>query len=533
MRRVRPVRPLVAAAVAALLAGCGGAPRADPVPPPAPPSAQLTSPHGVEVAAGATVAQVVAAVSADLFASAPVAVVVAPDDPAALAAAGRAAARLGAPLLLGNPPAASPPAGLPAAASPASPAPGPGPTAAELKRLGARAVLTVGPVDVSVATPAGATVTAASGTDPLAMRAAIARLPRTARPARALTDTTVLVRTGTGAAVDTAAAPLAEATAGAAGAAVVAVASSDPRTDPAAIAALAKRPAGPVVAAGSGFAPVQDLALHLAVARTGVQLPGGGQVMFPGRALVALYGHPGSSSLGVLGDQDAAASVARAQQVAAPYQALYPVPVIPTFEIIAAVASGSAGADGDFTTEFPVGALQPFVDAATRAGMYVVLDIQPGRGSVLEEAERYEQLLLQPNVGLAIDPEWALGPDQQPLQQIGSLDSGVINQVETWLSRLVTEHHLPQKVLVVHQFRLAMIGNERALQPGDDQVALLVHVDGQGSRPDKEATWRAAVAAAPPGVWFGWKNFYEEDTQLASPEATVDRSPRPVMVSYQ
>ena len=42
--------------------------------------------------------------------------------------------------------------------------------------------------------------------------------------------------------------------------------------------------------------------------------------MFPGRALVALYGHPTGGSLGALGEQGPDASVARAKQVAAPLQ---------------------------------------------------------------------------------------------------------------------------------------------------------------------------------------------------------------------
>ena len=41
-----------------------------------------------------------------------------------------------------------------------------------------------------------------------------------------------------------------------------------------------------------------------------VELPGGGRVLFPGRRLVALYGHPGAPSLGVLGEQGVAAAVA-------------------------------------------------------------------------------------------------------------------------------------------------------------------------------------------------------------------------------
>ena len=53
-----------------------------------------------------------------------------------------------------------------------------------------------------------------------------------------------------------------------------------------------------------------------------VELPGGGRVLFPGRRLVALYGHPGAPSLGVLGEQGVTAAIRRAEQVARPYRAL-------------------------------------------------------------------------------------------------------------------------------------------------------------------------------------------------------------------
>ncbi|HEX7354573.1 MAG TPA: hypothetical protein VF288_07025 [Mycobacteriales bacterium] len=503
------------------------------------PRARVAAPHGVQIARGSTPQQIAAAVSEALFASAPLAVVVGPDDPAALSAGSAAAARLGAPLLLADAPSPPPPSDRAAAPPPAGataspPAPGaPGPAAAEVRRLHAGHVLVIGSVrHADRGTFGGATVVRSAGADAAAMARAIAALPAT-RPPAPLRRTTVLVRTGGTPGAETEAAPVVAACAGAAGATVVPVTSDDPRTDGHAIEMLAQHPAGPVVAAGPGFGPAGTLSSRLAVARTGVQLPGGGQVMFPGRALVALYGHPGNTALGVLGDQDAAASVARAQQLAAGYAPLYHVPVIPTFEIIAAVASGSAGADGDYVNEFSPESLLPFVDAITHAGGYVVLDLQPGRADVLALAQRYASLLSRPNVGLALDAEWALQPGQQPLHQIGSLDATQINRVFDWLSAFTASAHLPQKVLVLHQFRLTMLGHESQLETGNDQVAVLIHADGQGSRPDKEATWRGVVGAAPPGVWFGWKNFYKQDPQLASPAATVDRTPKPMMVSYQ
>ena len=50
-----------------------------------------------------------------------------------------------------------------------------------------------------------------------------------------------------------------------------------------------------------------------------VHLPGGGHVLFPGRRLVAIYGHPGDGNLGVLGEQPVDAAVQRAGEVAAGY----------------------------------------------------------------------------------------------------------------------------------------------------------------------------------------------------------------------
>ena len=56
-----------------------------------------------------------------------------------------------------------------------------------------------------------------------------------------------------------------------------------------------------------------------------------------GRRMVALYGHPGNSTLGVLGERGVDATIARAKQVAAAYSGLVSEPVIPAFDLIATV----------------------------------------------------------------------------------------------------------------------------------------------------------------------------------------------------
>jgi hypothetical protein len=263
------------------------------------------------------------------------------------------------------------------------------------------------------------------------------------------------------------------------------------------------------------------------------QLPGGGRVLFPGHLLVALYGHPGTPGLGALGQQGLQASIARARKVAAAYRPLTRARVVPAFEIIATVAQAGPGPDGDYSYESPVAALRPWVRRATAAGFYVILDLQPGRASLLAQARRYQSLLESPDVGLALDPEWKLAPGQLPLRQIGSVSSGEVNSVITWLAGLTARYRLPQKLLVLHQFQLSMIRDERKLDTRHDDLAILIHMDGQGTPADKQQTWDTITRAAPPGVFFGWKNFYVKDHPMLSPRQTIDRTPRLSMISYQ
>ena len=322
-------------------------------------------------------------------------------------------------------------------------------------------------------------------------------------------------------------------TAQVAGAVTVPVHGDDPRGDPTAITALASIKPTRVLAAGAGFGRASELTYRVAVAATGVQLPGGGQLVFPGHRLVALYGNPESPGLGALGEQDLPASIARARQMAAPYQALSSVPVVPAFEIIATVALGSPGPEGTYSAVTSLATLRPWVQQATAAGFYVILDLQPGRASLLDQAKLYEPLLAMPNVGLALDAEWKLQPGQLPLQQIGSVSITEVNSVVHWLASLTAELHLPQKVLVLHQFRLSMIQNEQDLDIHHDDLAIVVHMDGQGTQEVKQETWDTITAAAPHGVFFGWKNFFVKDHPMLSPQGTMGKVPVPVMISYQ
>ena len=327
--------------------------------------------------------------------------------------------------------------------------------------------------------------------------------------------------------------PDAGATARAAGVRSVELPTGDPRSTGDAVAALKSDPSRPVVAVGSSFGDAATLRQRLDAARTVPELPGGGQIVFPGRRMVALYGSPGTPALGPLGAQDLPSSIRRAKRVAAQYNRISKAPVIPSFEIIATVASADPGFRGMYTNPIDPAVLEPWVDAAGRAGMYVTIDLQPGRMDFLTQAKMYRRLLEKPHVGLALDPEWRLRPDQVHLTQIGAVDPAEINRTAAWLAGIVREKNLPQKAFVLHQFDAAMLGDRSRIDTSNPELQVVVHADGHGTPDVKMGTWRRIVDGLSPDIWMGWKNFYTEDKPMFSPGRTLAVDPEPWFISYQ
>ena len=458
---------------------------------------------------GTTPAEMAAGISRLLYESAPVVVVAAVDDAAAQGLAIGASKRLHGPALLDGP-------GI----------------AAEIKRLGARRIVIIGNAQLARAGKTTITRLRAQVTDVDAGLDKLLAANPTGRPTGPPTtspasEATFILATRS---LQTDAVAIANATQ--VGATVVEIPTSDPRTTPAAAAALREHKDLPVVALGDSFTP--DFDYTSAVVQNAPELPGGGHILFPNRQLVALYGYPGTDALGVLGEQGIQASIKRAKDLAKRYQALTKMPVVPTFEMIATVASAEAGKDKDYSREASVAKLKPWVDAAAQAGVYVVLDLQPGRTDFLTQAKRYESLLMKPNVGLALDPEWRLKKKQKHLRQIGSVKINEVNEVAAWLGDLTRKNTLPQKAFVLHQFQLQMIRGRSKLDMSHPELSMVIHFDGQGTQPEKRATWKALHKGAPTGMFWGWKNFYDEDKPMLTIKKTVNGvRPGPQFVSYQ
>lgn len=225
-------------------------------------------------------------------------------------------------------------------------------------------------------------------------------------------------------------------------------------------------------------------------------LPRGGRQLFPKYQLVGYVGFPGSPSLGPL-DKDLDTKASRLEKLAKFYAAgRTPQPVM---ELIVVVANGHAGKDGKYRTRIADAKIQDYLTVARKHRMLLLLDVQPGRAKILDEVKRLELWLKEPDVGLAFDPEWAVGPNQIPGRVFGHTSGGELDSIAQYLSGLVQQNDLPEKVFVFHQLSLRILSDEKAFKkhPG---VVTIKSVDGIGARKDKEDTWRKLTTGLPPGV---------------------------------
>jgi hypothetical protein len=259
------------------------------------------------------------------------------------------------------------------------------------------------------------------------------------------------------------------------------------------------------------------------------ELPRGGRRIFPDFRVIAFYGAPQSHDLGALGIGSPDQAAARLVRQARPY-VKKTRPVLPAFELLADVANRDAGTDALYRTRQPPSIIRRYLRAARRHKALLLLDIQPGHADFLQETRHLDRWLREPDVGLALDPEWHT-PDAVPGTVIGSVQASTVNAVLRHLASIVRENDLPEKLFVVHQFTPNMIvGKAQVQQPPG--VAVTMNVDGFGDRPNKISKYRQFTHD---GTRFhrGYKLFYEEDTNLMRPRSVLALQPPPDLVVYE
>ncbi len=262
-------------------------------------------------------------------------------------------------------------------------------------------------------------------------------------------------------------------------------------------------------------------------------LPG---AILPTHRIVAFYGNPFSSRMGILGALPPDQMLAKLDTEVAAWNAADPAtPAIPALQLIVSVAQGQPGRDSMYRARMPDSLIARVDGWAAEKHALFFLDVQVGHSSVASEIERLLPYLARPNVHLALDPEFAMKNGSTPGARIGTLDASEVNYAIGVLDSLVVANHLPPKVLVVHRFTRRMLTNAHRISL-DPRVQVVVDMDGWGPPALKEDSYRAYVYAEPV-QYTGFKLFYHNDTKagnpLMTPSEVLKLFPAPLYIQYQ
>ena len=264
------------------------------------------------------------------------------------------------------------------------------------------------------------------------------------------------------------------------------------------------------------------------------ELPRGGRALFPEYRLVGFCGTPGGPALGEL--QGNLPAKTKALLGYADKYAGAERRVLPVFELIAVVVQAGSGADGKYRRRVEDSVVDTYLRHARESKGLFLLNIQPGQSDFLTEVKHFEKYLREPDVGIALDPEWAMKPGQRPGKVYGQTDGAMINSIAEYMSKLTREGDLPEKALVFHQVNRHVVKDEATLHtyPG---VVLIKSVDGLGPKAAKIETYLNLMEIMGPSVHAGFKLFFDEDHrnggQLMTPAEVLALKPPPEYVMYE
>jgi hypothetical protein len=259
--------------------------------------------------------------------------------------------------------------------------------------------------------------------------------------------------------------------------------------------------------------------------------------ILPQKRIVAYYGNPQSKKMGVLGEYPKDEMLARLKREVERWEKADPSkPVQPALHLVTVVAQSEPGKAGLYRMVMPDQIVNMVYDWAKEINAIMFIDIQTGLDNIRHLLPRFEWLLKNPDVHLAMDPEFNMGPSgRRPGTKIGTYDAADINYASGFLQALVEKYNLPPKVFIVHRFTRKMVTNAKdiILRPN---VQIVMNMDGWGAPWLKRDSYRDYIIAEP--VQFtGFKLFYHNDTKkgdpLMTPEEILRFVPTPIYIQYQ
>ncbi|WP_070119418.1 hypothetical protein [Bacillus marinisedimentorum] len=248
--------------------------------------------------------------------------------------------------------------------------------------------------------------------------------------------------------------------------------------------------------------------------------------------IVAYYGHPNSTKMGILGEMEPGDFMKKLKEQTQAYSDADPSrPAIPTIELITTVAQREPGPEGKYFRMTPEADIDEYVKLAREHNALILLDIQLGKDSVMNQVKLIEKWLKLPHVHLAIDTEFHVGEGEVPGEDLGQVDGAEVQKAVNYLSNIIEENNLPDKFVLVHQFTDHVLTNKEAIQPAGN-VEVVLNNDGWGAATDKQVLYRKFVRNET-SQYGGFKIFYKKDEPVLEPLDVVKLDPSPAVVNYQ
>ncbi|HEX6617071.1 MAG TPA: hypothetical protein VF046_12280 [Gemmatimonadales bacterium] len=258
-------------------------------------------------------------------------------------------------------------------------------------------------------------------------------------------------------------------------------------------------------------------------------LPG---ALLPENRIVAFYGNPKSSRMGILGQLPPAEMLARLEHTATEWaEADTTRGVMPALHLIATVAQGMPGPGGKYRLRHSDQTIEQVLGWAEERGWIVFLDVQIGHSTVPDELPHLVKYLERPYVHLALDPEFAMKLGGVPGRRIGTLDADDVNYAVKLLAGIVEREQIPPKVLVVHRFTRRMLTNHDRITL-DPRVQVVVDMDGFGTPRLKEDAYKFWIVPYPV-QYAGFKLFFKNDKPMMTPAQVLELYPQPLYIQYQ
>ncbi len=258
-------------------------------------------------------------------------------------------------------------------------------------------------------------------------------------------------------------------------------------------------------------------------------LPG---ALLPEHRIVAYYGNPKSTRMGVLGQFPPAEMLPRLERTATEWARAEPGrKVLPALHVIVTVAQEKPGPGGKYRLRHSDRTIEQVLGWAEERGWIVFLDVQTGLSTVADELPHLLKYLERPYVHLALDPEFAMTKGGIPGRRIGTLDASDLNQAVQVLADLVEKQRLPPKILVVHRFTQGMLTNHAQIRR-DPRVQVVIDMDGFGAPWLKEDAYKFFIVSEPV-QYTGFKLFYKNDKPMMTPEQVIGLWPSPLYIQYQ